>query len=97
MSKQTKSLKVIETPKLTDEELIEFKQNYTAYQQSIIDLGTLEIDINDAEQNLMLMNDEKNTLLSHIKALTAQKQEISNKLGNKYGSRQVDLETGNLF
>jgi len=97
MSKQTKPVKVIETPQLTAEELNEFKQNYTAYQQAIVDLGMLEININETEHNLDSLNDEKYTLLSHIKALTIQKQEISAKLGDKYGNRQVDLETGNLF
>jgi hypothetical protein len=97
MRKQTKPVKVIETPQLTAEELNEFKQNYTAYQQAIVDLGMLEININETEHNLDSLNDEKHTLLSHIKALTTQKQEISAKLGDKYGNRQVDLETGNLF
>jgi chromosome segregation ATPase len=96
MSKKNQTIPTIET-KLTTDELTEFKQNHTAYQQAIVDLGILEININETEHNLDSLNDEKHTLLSHIKALTTQKQEISAKLGDKYGNKQVDLETGNLF
>ena len=38
----------------------------------------------------------KEALLNKLAELSTAKQEISNKLGEKYGEKQVDLETGEL-
>jgi len=84
------------TPNLTPEELTEFKQTYEGYQKAIYDLGLLEVDINKTKQKLDELNNERADLLSHIGAIAAKQQEISNKLGDKYGDKQVDLETGEL-
>lgn len=72
--------------KLTDEEFAEFKQNYIEYQQAIFALGNLEAEY--------VAN--KNSLLIQINAINEKKQAINNTLGEKYGEKQVDLETGEL-
>lgn len=97
MIKQTKTMKPSETlQKLTSEELKEFRETYEAYQKAVFDLGALDIDINKLKTKLDDLNGEKIDLLNHINVLDEKQQNIANTLGNKYGFKQVDLETGEL-
>lgn len=82
--------------KLTKDELQEFKEINTAYQKAVFDLGILEIDIANAKQTLDNLNGSKIDLIDHIRQVTTKQQEMSVKLGEKYGDKQVDLETGEL-
>ena len=91
-------LKVNKTPmeKLTSEELQEFKDINIKYQQFVFDLGILEVNIHEIKNQLDELNAERNVLLFDIKSIITKQQELSNKLGEKYGNKQVDLETGEL-
>jgi len=82
--------------KLTKEELQEFKEINAAYQQAIFDLGVVSINLNEVEQKLNDLKGEKIDLINHIKVIVEKQQEIGIKLGEKYGDKQVDLETGEL-
>jgi hypothetical protein len=82
--------------KLTKDELQEFKEINTAYQQAIFDLGILSVALNETEQKLNELKGEKIDLLNHLKTVTERQQEMSVKLGEKYGDKQVNLETGEL-
>lgn len=82
--------------KLTKEELQEFKEINTAYQKAVFDLGILEIDITNTKQALDNLNGSKIDLMDHLREVTTKQQEMSVKLGEKYGDKQVDLETGEL-
>lgn len=82
--------------KLTKEELQEFKEINTAYQKAVFDLGILEIDIVNTKQTLDNLNGSKIDLMDHLREVTTKQQEMSVKLGEKYGDKQVDLETGEL-
>jgi DNA-binding transcriptional MerR regulator len=91
-------LKINKTPmeKLTSEELQGFKDINIKYQQFIFDLGILEVNIHEIKNQLDELNAERTNLLSDIKSIITKQQELSNKLGEKYGDKQVDLETGEL-
>jgi hypothetical protein len=91
-------LKINKTPmeKLTSEELQGFKDINIKYQQFIFDLGILEVNIHEIKNQLDELNAERTNLLSDIKSIIIKQQELSNKLGEKYGDKQVDLETGEL-
>jgi predicted transcriptional regulator len=91
-----KSSKTSKAQQLTPEELQEFKETYESYQKAVFDLGLLTVEIDDAKQKLDDLNGEKIDLTQHLKELAVKQQEISNALGEKYGDKQVDLETGNL-
>ena len=82
--------------KLTKEELQEFKEINAAYQQAIFDLGVVSINLNEVEQKLNDLKGEKIDLINHVKVIVEKQQEMSIKLGEKYGDKQVDLETGEL-
>jgi hypothetical protein len=72
--------------KLTNEEFAEFKQNYFDYQQVIFALGNLEAEY--------VAN--KNSILLKLNDINNKKVQINDALGEKYGEKQVDLETGEL-
>lgn len=82
--------------KLTKEELKEFKEINSAYQQAIFDLGILSVLLSETEQKLNDLKGEKIDLINHVKTVTERQQEMSVKLGEKYGDKQVNLETGEL-
>ena len=82
--------------KLTKDELQEFKEINTAYQQAIFDLGILSVALSETEQKLNELKGERIDLLNHLKTVTERQQEMSVKLGEKYGDKQVNLETGEL-
>jgi hypothetical protein len=84
------------TQKLTAEELEEFKKIHGEVSQCIVDLGWLEINFVSIKEQLELLENNKTQLLDKIKDLNVRKQDLSNKLGDKYGDKQVDLETGEL-
>ena len=85
-----------ETQTLTPEELKEFKDIYEGSQKAVYDLGTLEIEINRLKKRLDEVNGERIDLLSHIDVLAERQASLSAQLGDKYGMKTVDLETGEL-
>ncbi len=82
--------------KLSPEELAEFREMYEAYQKAVFELGTLSVNIDSAKKQLDTLNGEKIDLLNHVNVLIEKQTAIGNKLGDKYGYKQVDLETGEL-
>jgi len=82
--------------KLTAEELKEFKDVYEGSQKAVYDLGTLEIEINRLKKRLDELNGERIDLLAHIDVLSEKQASLSAQLGDKYGMKTVDLETGEL-
>ena len=92
MIKQMKNEKI--NQKLTPEELTEFREIYETYQKAVFELGTLSIDIDNIVKQLDTLTSEKTNLLNHINVLIEKQTAIGNKLGDKYGYKQVDLETG---
>jgi uncharacterized coiled-coil DUF342 family protein len=82
--------------KLTEEEFKEFKQTYLDYEQAIFNLGNLEITQHSINEQLKIVENNKQVLLNKIKELNTKRDEINTKLGEKYGDKQVDLETGEL-
>lgn len=85
-----------ESQKLTSEELKEFKEAYESYQKAIYDLGNLDLEISKLNKKLNELAGEKIDLISHIGVIEDQQQTLANQLGDKYGMKTVDLETGEL-
>lgn len=96
MIKQSKNQKNGETQTLTPEELQEFRGIYEGYQKAVYDLGVLNLEVDKVQKRLNELGDEKLDLVSHINNLDDQQVSIANRLGDKYGLKQVDLETGEL-
>lgn len=82
--------------KLSEEELKEFKETHSLLNQAAVELGLLEMEYFTTQEYLNSLTEIKSTLLSKVKELNTKKQDLSSKLGDKYGDKQVDLESGEL-
>jgi len=81
---------------LTVEELAEFKSVHENYQKALFDLGIVTITIEETRKKLDELNGNKIDLIDHISEINEKRLALTAKLGDKYGDRQVDLETGEL-
>jgi hypothetical protein len=84
------------TDKLTPEELENFKSTQSEYQKSIFDLGVLSLALDEAQAKISELLEAKTQLTSHIESVNAKRVTLTTELGEKYGDKQVDLETGEL-
>ena len=84
MMKQTEN-----STHLTSEELQEFKNIYQEYQTAVFNLGLLSLDLEN-------LSKEKTRLSDLVYEVNEKRLEIVRKLGDKYGDKQVNLETGAL-
>ena len=74
---------------LNSEELQEFKNIYQEYQTAVFNLGLLSLDLEN-------LSKEKTRLSDLVYEVNEKRLEIVRKLGDKYGDKQVNLETGAL-
>jgi hypothetical protein len=74
---------------LTPEELQEFKNIYQEYQTALFNVGLITLDLEN-------LTKEKNRLAEHAFKINEQRLEMVKNLGDKYGDKQVNLETGEL-
>ena len=81
---------------LTVEELAEFKSIHEEYQKTLFDIGIVTINIEETKKALDELNGNKIDLIDHVKGVNEKRLALTAKLGDKYGDRQVDLETGKL-
>jgi 2-oxo-4-hydroxy-4-carboxy--5-ureidoimidazoline (OHCU) decarboxylase len=88
---QTQSL-----DQLTAEELAEFKSVHEGYQKALFDLGIVVLNLEEAKKNIDELNGNRIDIISHIQEINEKRLALTTKLGEKYGDRQVDLETGEL-
>lgn len=85
-----------ETQKLTQEELQEFKSLQEGYQKAVFELGLINLDLNVTNKQLDRLITRRTELLQHLDVVLEKQQALSATLGEKYGDKQVDLETGEL-
>jgi ATP-dependent Clp protease ATP-binding subunit ClpA len=85
-----------ETQKLTPEELQEFKSLQEGYQKAVFELGLINLDLNATNKQLDRLITRRTELLQHVDVVMEKQQALGVTLGEKYGDKQVDLETGEL-
>jgi len=78
------------------EELAEFKSIHEGYQKALFDLGIVVLNIEEAKKRLDELNGNRIDLINYIQEVNEKRLALTAKLGEKYGDRQVDLETGEL-
>jgi hypothetical protein len=88
---QTQSL-----DQLTVEELAEFKSTHEEYQKVLFDLGILVLNLEEAKKKIDELNGNRIDLINYIQEVNEKRLALTAKLGDKYGDKQVDLETGKL-
>jgi hypothetical protein len=81
---------------LTTEELVDFKNIHEGYQKALFDLGIVVLNLDEAKKKIDELNGNRIDLISYIQELNEKRLALTTKLGEKYGDRQVDLETGEL-
>jgi hypothetical protein len=74
---------------LTPEELQQFRDIHQEYQTLLFNVGLISLDL----ENLIK---EKNRIVEQVLKINEDRLEIVRKLGDKYGDKQVNLETGEL-
>jgi hypothetical protein len=84
------------TDQLTVEELAEFKSVHENYQKALFDLGIAVLNIEEAKNKLDELNGNRIDLINYVQEVNEKRLALTAKLGDKYGDRQVDLETGKL-
>lgn len=78
-----------EKQKLTPEELQEFRDVHQEYQNALFNVGLITLDLEN-------LTKEKNRLAEQAFKVNEKRLEIVKKLGDKYGDKQVNLETGEI-
>jgi|694.fasta_scaffold120328_2 hypothetical protein len=74
---------------LTPEELQKFRDIHQEYQTALFNVGLITLDLEN-------LTKEKDRLTEHAFKVNEQRLEIVKNLGDKYGDKQVNLETGEL-
>lgn len=78
-----------EKQKLTPEELQEFRDVHQEYQNALFNVGLITLDLEN-------LTKEKNRLAEQAFKVNEKRLEIVKKLGDKYGDKQVNIETGEI-
>ena len=81
---------------LTPEELQLIKDLQIRYNQSIIELGSIEFQILTYEKYISALKIEKSNLISDLNSIEQKEKEITDKLVEKYGSGNINPETGEI-
>ena len=84
------------TDQLTVEELAEFKSTHENYQKALFDLGIVVLNLEEAKKKIDELNGNRIDLINYIQEVNEKRIALTAKLGEKYGDKQVDLETGKL-
>ena len=96
MLKRNTEEQVQSLDQLTVEELAEFKSTHEGYQKALFDLGIVTLNIEEAKKKLDELNGDRIDIISYIQEVNEKRLALTAKLGDKYGDKQVDLETGKL-
>ena len=85
-----------ETKKLTEQELSEVVELRKEFSRIALSLGDIEIKKKKLNDELNIIDNEKNILLSKIDDLDKKEEELSKMLTNKYGEGSINLDTGEI-
>jgi tRNA isopentenyl-2-thiomethyl-A-37 hydroxylase MiaE len=83
--------------KLTEEELTKFKNILQEQQKRVFRLGSIELSLNELQQELENLNNEKKMVLDQLKTSSHKHQTFSKEMGDKYGEGEVDINTGEII
>ena len=86
-----------ENKKFTQEELDQILKLREANAQKITEFGQIELEILLTNQRLDSLQDAKEKLQEEYVAMQNQEKDLVDKLNEKYGAGQVDLESGEFI
>ena len=85
-----------ETKKLTAEELQSISELQTQYNKFVFELGSIEAQLQGLLQQKVLIEKEKEGIISDIKTLGDKEKEIISSLQEKYGTGNINPQTGEI-
>ena len=83
--------------KFTQEELDQILKLRESNAQKITEFGQIELEILLTNQRLDSLQDAKEKLQEEYVAMQNQEKDLVDKLNEKYGAGQVDLESGEFI
>jgi hypothetical protein len=85
-----------EVKQLTPEELSQIKEMQQQYNKFVFELGSVEAQLQNVIATKELIETEKSNVLVDIKKLGEREKELVNGLQAKYGTGNIDIETGEI-
>ena len=85
-----------EVKQLTPEELSQIKDMQAQYNKFVFELGSVEAQLQNVLATKELIETEKSNVLEDIKKLGEREKELVNGLQAKYGTGNIDIETGEI-
>ena len=85
-----------EVKQLTPEELSQIKEMQQKYNKFVFELGSVEAQLQNVLATKELIETEKSNVLEDIKKLGEREKELVNGLQAKYGTGNIDIETGEI-
>lgn len=85
-----------ESKQLTTEELQQINELQTQYNKFVFELGSVESQLQLLLQQKALLETEKSGIISDIKTLGDKEKSIVNSLQEKYGTGNINPQTGEI-
>jgi hypothetical protein len=85
-----------EIKKLEEAELQQIKEMQQQYNKFVFELGSIEAQLQNIIATKELIETEKSNVLVDIKKLGEREKELVNGLQAKYGTGNIDIETGEI-
>jgi hypothetical protein len=85
-----------ETKQLTPEELQSINEMQTQYNKFVFELGSVEAQLQALLQQKVVLESEKDGIVSDIKTLGEQERVIVRDLQEKYGVGNINPQTGEI-
>ena len=83
-----------EEKKFTEEEITRLRDIRKIFQQSIVEIGQIEVQLIETKDLLENLNKRKIELLNNYNNLKNKEADFSKKLTEKYGVGTVDISSG---
>lgn len=85
-----------ETKQLTPEELQQIQEMQTQYNKFVFELGSIEAQYQALLQQKVVIESEKDGIVSDLKTLSEQERVMVRDLQEKYGVGNINPQTGEI-
>jgi hypothetical protein len=85
-----------ETKQLTPEELQQIQDMQTQYNKFVFELGSIEAQLQALLQQKVVIESEKDGIVSDLKTLSEQERVMVRDLQEKYGVGNINPQTGEI-
>lgn len=83
--------------KLSTEELSDISKSKQEYDSLLFNIGQLTIDIDELQSKLDSLIQDKNAYIQTYKTVLIRHNQLASRLVDKYGTGQINLETGEII